>query len=52
MQYYKLKKVKNELSKISKYPSQEIRKRMVNSTQFKKKKKKKKTQGREFIELY
>ena len=43
MQYQTLKKVKNELSKISKYPSQEIKKRMVNSTQLKKKKKKKNT---------
>ena len=33
MQYQKLKKGKSELSKLTKDPSQEIRKRMVNSTQ-------------------
>lgn len=36
MQYQKLKKSKSELSKLTKDPSWEIRKRMVNSTQFKK----------------
>ena len=33
MKYQKLKKGKSELSKLSKNPSQEIRKKMVNSTQ-------------------